>query len=244
MGSPGRSEPYNSMIRELVRRQPTLNRIRKFVRFVEAVPPTELLSSRARTAFRVRSNTLLDYPRLATIHEAAGAAPPGAFVECGVWAGGSAGMMSLAAPARHLWLFDSWQGLPEPGERDISVQGHRRPAGWNHAERAEVEQFLLGKLGLDPERVHLVQGWFDETLPTARPEIGPIALMHLDGDWYASIRTCLELLYDAVVPGGFVVVDDYFHWQGCAQAVNGFLAAHEPVELKRVGVAAWWRRGG
>ena len=153
-------------------------------------------------------------------------------------------MMSLADPARHLWLFDSWQGLPEPGDRDISFQGHRRHAGWNHAERPQVEHFLLEKLGLDPKLVHLVQGWFDETLPTARMEIGPIALMHLDGDWYASIRTCLEVLYDAVVPGGFVVVDDYFHWQGCAQAVDGFLASREPVELKRVGVAAWWRIGG
>jgi len=93
----GPSQPYNSMIRELVRRHATLNRIRKFVRFVQSVPPTELLSSRTRAAFRVRSKTLLDYGRLAAIHEVASAAPPGAFVECGVWAGGSAGMMSLAA---------------------------------------------------------------------------------------------------------------------------------------------------
>jgi len=192
----------------------------------------------------VRSNTLLDYERLAAIHVAAAAAPPGAFVECGVWAGGSAGMMSLADRERHLWLFDSWQGLPEPGEGDISYQGHRRPAGWNHAERSQVERLLLGRLGLDPERVHMVQGWFDETLPATRTEIGAIALLHLDGDWYESITTCLEQLYDGVVSGGFVVVDDYFHWQGCARAVDEFLAPRERVELRRVGVAAWWRRGG
>ena len=230
------------MIREFVRRRPVLNRVRKAIRFAQAVPPADLRNGRARAALKVRSNTLLDYRRLAAIHAAASVAPRGAFVECGVWAGGSAGMMGLADPRRELWLFDSWEGLPEPGESDISFQGHRREAGWNYANRAQVEQLLLGKLGFDPERVHLVQGWFEETLPAARNEIRPIALLHLDGDWYKSIKTCLDLLYEQVVSGGFLVVDDYFHWRGCAQAVDEFLAPHEPVAVRRVEVAAWWQK--
>lgn len=229
------------MIREFVRRRPALNRIRKAIRFAQAIPPADVRNGRARAAFKVRSNTLLDYPRLAAIHAAARAAPPGAFVECGVWAGGSAGMMGLADPHREMWLFDSWKGLPEPGEADISFQGHRREAGWNYADRGQVER-LIGRLSLDSARVHLVQGWFEETLPVARDEIGPIALLHLDGDWYESIKTCLELLYDRVVLGGFVVVDDYFHWRGCARAVDEFLSAHEPVELQRVEVSASWQK--
>src|SRR5437867_678284 len=50
----------------------------------------------------------------------------GDIVECGVWNGGSAATMgvacmedkSLSNGARNLWLFDSFQGLPLPGERD------------------------------------------------------------------------------------------------------------------------------
>jgi hypothetical protein len=230
------------MIREFVRSRPALNRIRKIIRFAQAVPLADVGTPRARAAFRVRSNTLLDYRRLAALHAAASAALPGTFVECGVWAGGSAGMMGLADPRRVMWLFDSWQGLPEPDAVDVSVRGHRRHAGWNYADRAQVEQLLFGKLGLDRRRVHLVQRWFEETLPAARAEIGPIALLHLDGDWYASIKTCLEMLYDDVTQGGFVIVDDYFHWKGCAQAVDEFLATREPVQIRRVEVAALWRK--
>src|SRR5262249_25133643 len=56
-----------------------------------------------------------------------------------------------------------------------------------------------------------------------RARIGPIALLHLDCDWHASVRCCLDHLYDQVVDGGFVVLDDYYGYDGCAIAVHEFL---------------------
>ena len=152
-------------------------------------------------------------------------------------------MMGLADPRREMWLFDSWQGLPEPGEADVAVHGatvDRQVGTTPTALRSS--NCCSGELGLDRQRVHLVQGWFDETLLAARAEIGPIAVLHLDGDWYASIKTCLEMLYDGVAQGGFMIVDDYFHWKGCAQAVDEFLATREPVQIRRVEVAALWQK--
>jgi len=70
-----------------------------------------------------------------------------------------------------------------------------------------------------------VQGWFDQTLPVHRQHIGPIALLRVDGDWYASVRCCLENLYDQVVDGGLVVLDDYYAWDGCAIATHEFLGS-------------------
>lgn len=32
----------------------------------------------------------------------------------------------------------------------------------------------------------------------------------------------LENLYDLVVPGGYVIIDDYFYWDGCRNVVNEF----------------------
>jgi hypothetical protein len=59
--------------------------------------------------------------------------------------------------------------------------------------------------------LRLVKGWFAQTIPGVRDQVGPIALLHLDGEWYESTKTCLDLLHDSVVPAGWVVVDDYGH---------------------------------
>ena len=72
---------------------------------------------------------------------------------------------------------------------------------------------------------HFVKGWFEHTLPVQRQRLGPIALLRVDGDWYASVRCCLEQLYDQVVDGGLVVLDDYYAWDGCAIATHEFLGS-------------------
>jgi hypothetical protein len=52
----------------------------------------------------------------------------------------------------------------------------------------------------------------------------PIGVLRLDGDWYDSTMVVLERLYDAVAPGGLVIIDDYYVWPGCSQAVHDFLS--------------------
>lgn len=71
---------------------------------------------------------------------------------------------------------------------------------------------------------------------TGRRGRAGIAILRLDGDWYASTQICLEHLYDLVVPSGFVIVDDYGTYDGCRKAVDEFIAARgltihlEPVD--------------
>jgi len=62
---------------------------------------------------------------------------------------------------------------------------------------------------------------FQDTFPSVRT--GDIALLHIDADWYESVKLCLERFYDSVQPGGFVVIDDYGHWEGCKKATDEFL---------------------
>jgi O-methyltransferase len=154
---------------------------------------------------------------------------PGAFVECGTWRGGASFLMGLRAPQRRLWMFDSFEGLPPPAPIDGPAAQR-----WAHDVdgpdyydncRATVEEVKAHalRLGLQ-DRVEIVKGWFEDTLPTAKERIGPVALLRLDADWYESVRTCLHTLFDLVVPGGFVVIDDYYDWDGCAIAVHEFLA--------------------
>jgi len=71
--------------------------------------------------------------------------------------------------------------------------------------------------------VSLVKGWFQDTLPEYKDRMGAVALLRLDGDWYESTKCCLENLYDNVVPGGYVIIDDYGALTGCKEAVDDFL---------------------
>ena len=78
----------------------------------------------------------------------------------------------------------------------------------------------------------LIKGWFNETLPGFKPP-GPIALLRIDADWYESTMTCFEALYDSVVVGGMILLDDYHTWDGCSRAVHEFLSRRSAVERIR-----------
>jgi hypothetical protein len=50
------------------------------------------------------------------------------------------------------------------------------------------------------KRVTIIKGWFSETLSTY--DGGPIAILRLDGDFYASVMDSLVNLWPHVVTGG------------------------------------------
>ncbi len=147
---------------------------------------------------------------------------PGAIVDCGVWNGGSSVLMSTGAPSREVWMFDSFEGMPTPTEAD----GEGAPQ-WIGAARGTVERvrecFARYCVGVSP---HIVRGWFENTLAASAPRVGTIALLHIDADWYESMRLALEALYPLVAPGGFIAVDDYGHggFPGVKLAVEEFRA--------------------
>jgi len=172
---------------------------------------------------------------------------PGAFVECGVWRGGCAAIMAAVAQragsGRRIWLFDSFEGLPAPtapdGTKAAEWAGAPGAAELGRADRLVASEQdvrdVLARAGVDRGPIEIRTGWFQSTLPAARAEIGPIALLRLDGDWYESTMTCLENLYDQVAPGGTVIVDDYDYWEGARRAVDEFLARRgERVTLRPV----------
>jgi len=166
---------------------------------------------------------------------------PGDIVECGVWNGGSAAIMGVAlmeerqhTQERTIWLFDSFQGLPPPGQKDGDFEKNFYFKGWSTGDVALVEE-IFNKVGFPLEKIMIVPGWFDQTLK--RSAVKNIALLHIDADWYDSVKTALEAFFDRVVPGGFVVFDDYGYWQGCGQALRDFFTQRgiRSVPIERVG---------
>jgi hypothetical protein len=116
---------------------------------------------------------------------------------------------------------------------DLEMKGALRPVrGFYRAfggcgSLEENRRLLEETIGYDPRYLHYHKGWFQETLPRDSSLIDCIAILRLDGDWYASTKICLEYLYDKVLPGGFVIVDDYGHYAGCRKAVDEFIGQRE-----------------
>ncbi len=81
-------------------------------------------------------------------------------------------------------------------------------------------------------------------LPEKRDDVGRIAFLHMDGDWYESTRAIIDNLYDRVVDGGFIQVDDYGFWRGCKKALQEFQSSRNlRFELRPIdGTGVWFRK--
>ncbi|WP_455244317.1 TylF/MycF/NovP-related O-methyltransferase [Petrachloros mirabilis] len=164
----------------------------------------------------------------------------GAIVECGVWRGGS--MMAAARTLlnrgvadREIFLFDTFEGMTEPGPHDISIAGESAGSLLNGAVRTEEDRMwcyapihqvsqALALTNYPQERVHLIPGRVEDTLISRAPE--EIALLRLDTDWYESTRHEMEVLFPRLRQGGVLIIDDYGHWQGARKAVDEYVRTH------------------
>ena len=160
----------------------------------------------------------------------------GDIVECGVWNGGSGAVMGWANAKsansrvnRTIWLFDSFEGLPRPTENDGKVERDNYFEGWCKGDVNKVRR-IFSKLGVPMEGVKIVPGWFEGTLRSAR--VDRIAILHIDADWYDSVKLVLEAFYEKVVPGGFIVLNDYGAWPGCNKAIDDYIVEHHLREIK------------
>lgn len=196
----------------------------------------EIKLKRAKTVYQVMPFSLVIEKGLFATYDVAVEAEnkkiPGAFVECGVAQGGTSALLGLVIEQfqseRNLWMFDSYEGLPEPTEEDIHLGDtgtHARPLppGSCLGTINEVRDLMFNTMKLDRTRIHMVKGWFEDTLEKHAGEIGQIGALRIDADWYESVKLCLNTLYKLVVPDGYVIVDDYGTCYGAQKAVDEFL---------------------
>ncbi len=144
----------------------------------------------------------------------------------------SFGIMETCPQLVECHFFDSFEGLPKPceldGERANVSMGTE--ALLHDDNSADYDEFLRNVERFRQRReIGVHRGWFEDTLPGFRTK-HPIAVLRLDGDWYESTLTILENLFDQVVDGGIILIDDYYHWEGCSRAVHDFLSARKAVE--------------
>lgn len=212
--------------------------------------PVEVTDADREIIARVEPFTMTSWGRLWALLESVRYAEeadiPGAFVECGVWRGGSVMAMAyklleLDGATRDLWLYDTFAGMTSPTPADIDATTGVSAASalaatavgngdniWCVAGLTDVRA-NVSSTGYPAERVTYVEGDVATTLLAEAPE--QISILRLDTDWYESTRMELDVLYPRLAPGGICILDDYGHWQGARQAVDEYFSVNAPRPL-------------
>ena len=153
----------------------------------------------------------------------------GRIVECGVGPGRAIFAFSVISESlgrpREIWGYDTFEGMPPPQEQEGSENAHK--GGWWSYSREHVRE-LLRLHGIEEsfirDKITFVPGDLRDTLPSY--DGAPIALLHLDVDFYASYKSALEFLYPHLSKGGIVAFDEYGSatWIGATRATDEFFA--------------------
>lgn len=159
----------------------------------------------------------------------------GSVVEAGTALGGSAIVIAKAKhPRRPMKVYDAFGMIPPPSDKDGPEVQHRYEQiasgmsggiggdlyyGYREDLLAEVKDNFT-RLGVPPEQHHVefIKGYYEDSMHVDYP----VALAHLDCDWYDSVMTCLRRIEPHLAHGGRFVIDDYYHWAGCTRAVDEY----------------------
>jgi asparagine synthase (glutamine-hydrolysing) len=175
----------------------------------------------------------------------------GILIEAGCALGGSAIVIATGKSIeRPLFVFDAFGMIPPPSEKDdadVHERYHIIKSGQATGIRANkyygyednlfdkvVANFQAYDVPIERHNVRLIKGLFQATLHVDQP----VALAHLDGDWYESVMTCLQRIEPHLIERGVLVIDDYDAWSGCRKAVDEYFqdkrGAYEFVQKARL----------
>lgn len=168
----------------------------------------------------------------------------GDVIETGAWRGGASILVRATLDSlgddRTVWVADSFQGF-HAGDGADSEAVRLSEFDYLTVPLEEVRD-SFARLGCD-RNVRFVPGFFEDTLAGLSGRRW--SMVRLDADTYEPTRLGLEHLYPGLMPGGYLIVDDYGSFQGCRQAVDQFRDRHgitEPLESVD-STCVRWRRG-
>lgn len=215
-------------------------RYKKYNANISCYPP-DFNNENIRIYETVKAYTLTSMERINAVVEAVkyldANGIKGAFVECGVWKGGSSMAMALALKklndtSRDIYLYDTFSGMSAPADIDISFMGEKanekfnklktsdNSSTWDLSPLEEVKKNLYST-SYPKEKLFFVKGMVENTIPRSVPE--EIALLRLDTDWYESTKHELIHLFPRLKVNGILIIDDYGHWKGAAKAVDEYI---------------------
>jgi asparagine synthase (glutamine-hydrolysing) len=127
-------------------------------------------------------------------------------------------MVRSKKPDRALWVFET--------DEDENPERILQPAGWLSAEERPATGYRRNH-GPDWQRFGIHPGKNNLTILHGFPGVTvelrqPVAFAHLDGDGYPGITAGLQQVTPALAAGGTLLVNDYYLFGGCREAVDDF----------------------
>lgn len=144
---------------------------------------------------------------------------------------------------RKIYLYDTFEGMSEPDDDDIDIQGNKAKSLLEKAPRDQnliwaycpLEKVMenVYSTGYDKDRFVFTKGKVEDTIPHTIPS--KMSLLRLDTDWYSSTRHELIQLYPLLVKNGVLIIDDYGHWHGARKATDEYFQnSTNPILLNRI----------
>lgn len=210
------------------------------VRYQDSIVPQDFEELNIRIYNSVRNYTMTSAERINALIEATKyiirGKIDGAFVECGVWKGGSVMAMALTlkemGEEREIYLYDTFSGMSAPSDVDGEIalemfsksRTSEDSSDWLLSPIEEVEKNIF-ETGYPKEKYHLIKGRVEDTIPEQIPQ--QIALLRLDTTLYESTKHELIHLFPLLSPKGVIILDDYGRWQGAKKAVDEYIAENK-----------------
>lgn len=169
---------------------------------------------------------------------------PGMIIEAGVALGGSAIVMSLLkSRQREIHLFDIFGLIPSPGEHDdldshdrykiiasgksVGLGGQQYYGYQDDLIKVVENNLIANGVNIKKEKVYFHPGLFKDTMEIK----SPVALAHIDCDWYESIKTCLDKIEPNLTAGGVLVFDDYSSYRGAKKIIDERIASSSKYKM-------------
>ena len=167
---------------------------------------------------------------LRELEKVLGAKVPGDVVEFGCYVGTTSVPLGrrLVHTDKELYVYDSFEGLPDKSSEDESPAGLQFITGELLATKKQlIKNFKQAGVPLPV----ITKGWFSEVQLAQVPH--EISFAFLDGDYYHSVLDPLKLIWDRLSPGATVIIDDYANeaLPGAARATDEWLQTH-PAKLR------------
>lgn len=168
----------------------------------------------------------------------------GDFIECGVFKGGSLGIMALYAEKFQMnceiYGYDTFDDgfLNSPlNDKDITLKNKKivpaKKINNFYPKKEDVEKILRNFFNNERYSPKLIKGDILKTLKEEKNIPNRISLLRMDTDLYLTTKLQLEILYPRLEKGGILHIDDYGMCPGVKAAVDEYFL-NKKIWLHRV----------